>query len=218
MSGVRRVPGVGGARRVPGVGGARPVHGGARRPHGVGGPGAPSSWVVRWASLVPAGGRVLDVAAGGGRHTRWFLGRGHPVTAVDVDVSRLESHPQVEIVEADLEGGPWPFAGRTFAGVVVTNYLHRPLLPRLVDAVAEGGALLYETFMVGQERLGRPSNPAFLLRPGELRAAVEGALEVVAFEEGGIDDGGVLLPRGAGPPRAVVQRLAAVRPGAFTGA
>ena len=167
--------------------------------------GEPSSWVARFADLVPPGGRVLDIAAGSGRHARFFLGRGHPVTAVDRDSSGLadlSGDPAVEIVESDLESGaPWPFAGRAFAGVVVTNYLHRPLLPDIVGAVAAGGALVYETFAAGQERFGRPQNPDFLLRPGELLEAVRGTLRVVAYEDLILEDPG---------PRAV-QRIAAVR-------
>lgn len=161
-----------------------------------------SPWIARWAELVPAAGRVLDVAAGGGRHTRFFLGRGHPVTAVDRDSSALadlRSDSRVEILTADLERDDWPLTGRTFDGVVVTNYLHRPRLADLVAAVAPGGALLYETFAVGQERFGRPSNPDFLLRPGELLEAVAGWLRVVAYED-------IVLDR-----PACVQRIAAVR-------
>jgi len=152
---------------------------------------------------VPAGGAVLDVAAGGGRHTRLFLQRGHAVTAVDRDLTGLrdEADARLELVQADLEGAPWPFAGRTFAGVVVCNYLWRPLLPALVAAVAPGGALLYETFAVGHERFGRPRNPDFLLRPGELLDAVRGALDVLEYEHGEVGD----------PPNAVRQRLLAVR-------
>ena len=166
--------------------------------------GEPSPWIVRFASLVPAGGRVLDVAAGGGRHTRFFLGRGHPVTAVDRDTGGLDGLREdagVEIVACDLEAGaPFPFGKRAFAGVVVTNYLHRPMLPDLVGAVAGDGVLLYETFARGQERFGRPQRPEFLLGPGELFEAVRGELRVVAYEDLVLDD----------PPRAV-QRIAAVR-------
>lgn len=164
---------------------------------------APSPAIVRWAYVVPTGGTVLDVAAGGGRHARLFAARGHDVVAVDRDVAALRARPdpRIEVVAADLEGAPWPFAGRTFAGVVVTNYLWRPLLPTLVASVAAGGALLYETFAVGHERFGRPRNPDFLLQPGELLEAVRGALEVREYSHG---------EEGA-PPHAVRQRLLAVR-------
>ncbi|HYT39277.1 MAG TPA: class I SAM-dependent methyltransferase [Acidimicrobiia bacterium] len=164
----------------------------------------PSPWVARFASLAAPGGPVLDVACGGGRHTRFFLARGHPVTAVDRDTSGLadiRSDPALEIVETDLEvGAPFPFPGRVFAAVVVTNYLHRPILPDLVAGVAGGGVLLYETFARGQERFGRPHRPEFLLQPGELLEAVGGALRVVAYEDLILDD-----------PRRAVQRIAAVR-------
>jgi SAM-dependent methyltransferase len=164
---------------------------------------SPSAWVVRHAPLVPAGAAVLDVAAGAGRHARLFLERGHPIVALDRDVSRLVAHPSLRIVEADLEdGSPWPLPGERFGGVVVTNYLHRPLLPALLDAVAPAGVLLYETFAVGNERFGHPRNPDFLLRPGELRDVVGGRLRVVAYEEGEVAD----------PRPAVVQRIAAVNP------
>ena len=169
--------------------------------HGLG-PTGISPWVGRFAELVPAAGAVVDVAAGAGRHTRFFLGRGHPVVAVDRDVSALDDlrgDTRLTIVEADLEDGSWPMGERRFAGVVVTNYLHRPLLPILVAAVAAGGCLIYETFAIGNERFGRPSNPDFLLRPGELLEAVRGRLQVVAYENLEISE----------PRLAVVQRIAA---------
>ena len=165
----------------------------------------PSAWVTRFGVDVAAGGRVLDVACGGGRHARWFVARGHAVTAVDRDltgVADLADDPRVEFVERDLEdGSPWPFAGREFAAVVVTNYLYRPLLADLVASVAENGWLLYETFAVGNERYGRPTNPDFLLRPGELLDAVRGVLRVVAYEDLVVDR----------PRPAAVQRVAATR-------
>lgn len=154
----------------------------------------PSDWVVRWAPLAERG-PVLDVASGAGRHSRVFLQRNLAVVAVDRDA---QSIPGVRFVRADLEdGSPWPFAGERFGAIVVTNYLHRPLLPILKGALAEGGVLIYETFMVGNERYGRPSNPNFLLRPGELLAAF-GGLTVVAFEQG--DTG-----------RAALQRICVIR-------
>ncbi len=113
---------------------------------------APSAWVRRWSHLVPLGGPVLDVACGMGRHLRWFAARGHPVAGVDRSPEAIAAlAPLGELVLADLEDGPWPFAGRTFGGVVVTNYLWRPLLPALVQSLADGGVLLYETFCRGNE-------------------------------------------------------------------
>src|SRR5262249_38846293 len=121
---------------------------------------------------IPSGGPAPAVACGHGRHVRRLRQRGHGVVAVDRDVAAVTAlaagDPGIEVVAADLEGGPWPLPGRAFAGVVVSNYLWRPLLPRLVDAVAPGGVLLYETFAVGHERYGRPRNPEFLLRAREL--------------------------------------------------
>jgi SAM-dependent methyltransferase len=145
-----------------------------------------SPWVVRFGGLVVDGGEVLDVACGGGRHTRFFLERGHRVIAVDRDISGiadLADRQRLEAVKADLEGEAWPFEDRRFAAVVVTNYLHRPLLPLLVASVAPNGVLIYETFAAGQERFGRPHNPDYLLRPGELLEVVRGHLRVVAFED-----------------------------------
>ncbi|HEU5449702.1 MAG TPA: methyltransferase domain-containing protein [Acidimicrobiia bacterium] len=164
-----------------------------------------SLWVARFADLVPPGGRVLDVACGAGRHARSFLQQGHPVTAVDRDtsgVADLGEHPEVEVLEFDLEAGkPWPFAGRVFEGVVVTNYLWRPILADIVASVAPGGVLLYETFARGNEQFGHPRNPDFLLRPGELLDAVRGELRVVAYEDRIVEE----------PDPKAVQRIAAVR-------
>ncbi|HVM13564.1 MAG TPA: class I SAM-dependent methyltransferase [Egibacteraceae bacterium] len=147
----------------------------------------PERWVERFTPLVAAGGTVLDLACGSGRHTRLFLDRGHAVVAVDIDVSGvadLRGREGLEIVEADLEdGGPFPLAGRRFSGVVVSAYLHRPLLPALVEAVAPAGVLIYTTAACGNERFGKPRNPAFLLRPGELLDAVRGRLRVLAYED-----------------------------------
>jgi len=162
---------------------------------------APSTWIERFAALVPPGSAVLDVAAGGGRHSRFFVQRGHPVVAVDRDIAALRG-PGIEPVIADLEGGnPWPLGARRFGGVIVTNYLHRPILDAIVGAVAPDGALLYETFAVGNETVGRPGRPEYLLGHGELLTAAEG-LRIVAYEDGFLAD-----------PERFVQRLAAVRSG-----
>ncbi len=151
----------------------------------------PSPWIARWAPLIEAGGPVLDVAAGKGRHVALLAARGHPVTAIDRDVSALSARfpaaiGAVRIIAADLEdGSPWPLASETFAGIVVTNYLYRPLFPALLAALRPGGVLLYETFMVGHERYGRPSNPDFLLSDGELLELARTArLSVTAYEAG----------------------------------
>ena len=161
---------------------------------------APSAWVQRWSHLVPAGGEVLDVACGHGRHLRWFTARGHRVVGVDRSREAIAAVAGLgEAVLADLENGPWPLPGRRFAGVVVVNYRWRALLPTIVDSVAPGGVLLYETFASGNETVGKPSRPDFLLQPGELLRAC-GELRVVAYEDGFLDS-----------PERFVQRIAAVR-------
>lgn len=161
---------------------------------------APSEWVVRFGVCVPAGGRVLDVACGAGRHAEWFAARGHWVDAVDREIS-VELSARIVTKQADIEGGAWPYAGQQFAAVVVTNYLHRPLFKTLVDSVAQDGWLIYETFAAGNEKFGRPSKPEFLLRPGELLDAVHGRLQVIAFEDCFVD----------APKPAMIQRIAAQR-------
>jgi SAM-dependent methyltransferase len=165
----------------------------------------PSPWVRRFLPLISAGGRVLDLAAGQGRHVRLLRADGYQVVAVDRDTRALRAgfagDAAVSIVEADLEGdGSWQL-GQGYDGIVVANYLHRPLLPALAAALAPGGALIYETFMAGNERFGRPANPDFLLAPGELLAAFIDRLTIVAFEQG----------RVTAPRPAVIQRIAAVK-------
>ncbi len=145
---------------------------------------------------------MLDVACGLGRHMRWFASRGHPVTGVDRSAEAIAAVGGLgEAVTADIEAGPWPFDGRRFDAVVVTNYLWRPLLPTLVASLAPGGVLIYETFAAGNETVGKPSRPDFLLRPGELLDTCR-PLRIVAFEDG-------FLER----PARFVQRIAAVRHG-----
>jgi SAM-dependent methyltransferase len=161
-----------------------------------------SPWVQRWTHLVAPSARVLDVACGCGRHVRWFASRGARVTGVDRDAAAVRGLTDVaEIVIADIEGAAWPLPGRRFDAVVVTNYLWRALLPTVLDSLDDGGVLIYETFAIGNETFGKPSNPHFLLRPGELLELAAG-LRVVAYEEGVLQ----------GPARCV-QRLVAVRGG-----
>jgi SAM-dependent methyltransferase len=164
--------------------------------------GAPSPWVQRFAGLIPAGGRVLDLACGGGRHTRFLAALGCAVEAVDRDaaaLATLEGLPLVSTHTADLEHAPWPYDGQRFDAIVVTHYLHRPLFAPLASALGDSGVLIYETFAAGNERYGRPANPDFLLQPGELLRAFAG-LHVVAYEDGYVDV----------PKPAMVQRLCAI--------
>jgi SAM-dependent methyltransferase len=167
---------------------------------------AVSPWVARFAPLVPAG-EVLDLACGPGRHARHFAALGHPVLALDRDPDALAqaAGQGITTLQCDLEDGltPWPFAPARFAGIVVTNYLHRPLLADLARSLAPGGILIYETFSVGNEEFGRPSNPDFLLREGELLGLAAGnGLAVIAYEDGVITS----------PKPAMVQRLCARGP------
>ena len=168
---------------------------------------APSPWIVRFAHLIPPGARVLDLAAGAGRHARFLAARGARVLAVDRDADALAALASVAGVTTrvcDLEGGAWPLAGERFDAIVVVNYLHRPQFPHLRAALAAPGVLLYETFAQVNEAFGRPANPDFLLCPDELLSLARlppAPLTVVAFEQGRVDDG-------ARP--AVVQRIAAV--------
>lgn len=175
-------------------------------PHAPENPGAApaesSAWVRRWAPLVRTAGPVLDVACGGGRHALFFAACGHPVDAVDRDaaaIAALAAQSGISALCADIENGPWPYAGRQFAAIVVTNYLHRPLFPALMAALAPGGVLIYETFAQGNEAYGRPANPDFLLQRGELLRAV-GAARVVAYEDLYVEQ----------PRPAMVQRICAV--------
>jgi SAM-dependent methyltransferase len=166
--------------------------------------GAPSPWVCRFAPLIPAGARVLDLACGSGRHARYLARLGFDVEAVDRDRQALAGLAGVAGVKAriaDLEGAPWPYEGDQFGAVVVCNYLHRPLLPQLVDAIGPGGVIVYETFAAGNERYGRPHNPDFLLRQGELLEVVRGLFRVIAYEDLYVD----------APKPACVQRICAIK-------
>ncbi len=162
----------------------------------------PSAWLQRWAHLITPNSTVLDVACGAGRHMRYLAALGHRVTGVDRNPEAVAMAQTCgPVICADIENGPWPFAGQTFACVVVTNYLWRPLMPTLVASVALGGMLIYETFAAGNESVGKPARPDFLLQPGELFTATEG-LRTVAYEDGFESS-----------PDRFVQHIVAVRPG-----
>lgn len=164
-----------------------------------------SPWVLRFLDTIPAAGTCLDVAAGSGRHTRLLLARGHAVTAVDQDIGELTDLVGVmrlTLICADLEKAPWPLNEHRYDAVIVTNYLWRPILTNVIDAVAPGGLLIYDTFAEGQAAYGRPRNPDFLLRPDELLEAVRGQLRVRAFEHGPVYE----------PDPAMRSRICAQRP------
>lgn len=163
----------------------------------------PSAWVQRWAGLIRPHGRVLDVACGTGRHMQYLMQQGHTVTGVDRSEGALHSAKAFgSTVLADLENAPWPLMDtdqpRQFDAVIVTNYLWRPLFDAIRHSVAPGGVLIYETFAAGNETIGKPSRPDFLLQPGELLARCQG-LRVVAYEDGFLAE-----------PDRFVQRIAAV--------
>ena len=171
---------------------------------------AVSPWVARWAHLVPQTGQVLDLACGHGRHARYFLDKNLAVAVVDISDLAIkyiannistEASKRAELIVADLENNPWPLPGRIFSAIVVTNYLWRPLLPTIVQSLAPGGVLLYETFAAGNETVGKPSRPDFLLQNGEL-LSVCASLRIVAYEDG-------FLPH----PDRFVQRIVAVNDG-----
>jgi len=167
-------------------------------------PGKPSPWVLQFADKISDGADVLDLACGGGRHTRFFLSRGCRVMAIDINIAGLADilgDPGLAVLEVDLENGPWPLGNADFDAVIVTNYLWRPLFPKLREAVRPRGLLLYETFAEGNERFGKPSNPDFLLKDGELMDWFSD-WDILGYEHGEVSD----------PRPAVVQRIAAVRP------
>ena len=174
------------------------------KPHGS---EAASPWVSRWAHLVPPGGKVLDLACGQGRHTRYFLDKNFTVTGLDISSVAIESiansldseqRSKTELIVADLENAPWPLTGRQFSAIVVTNYLWRPLFPDIIQSLAPDGVLIYETFATGNETVGKPSRPDFLLQHGEL-LRVCADLRIVAYEDGFMEN-----------PDRFVQRIVAV--------
>lgn len=163
--------------------------------------GLPSDWVTRWAHLLRANSSVLDLACGSGRHVRWLAAQGHRLTAIDRDAAACEPLRDVaEVIVADVEVGPWPCTERQFDAVLVTNYLWRPLWPQILAALAPGGLLIYETFATGNETVGRPARPDFLLQTGELLERCRN-LQVLAYEDGFLST-----------PERFVQRIVATRP------
>jgi len=166
---------------------------------------SPSSWVIQFVSRIQKGGEILDIACGRGRNTRFFLDHGHSVVAVDRNLERLGelcNHPKVSAMEVDLEGTqPWPFQKSRFAGIVVTNYLYRPLFPRFIESLDDNGVLIYETFAKGNERFGHPRNPDYLLEDGELLQRFGPSLYIISYEQ---------LELGE-PNPAVLQRIAAIK-------
>lgn len=164
----------------------------------------PSAWVTQWAPLIPTAGKILEVACGRGRHLRYLSDRGQPLVGIDIDLSRvsdLKQQPGLELHEQDLEKDNAVFPDVAYAGIIVTNYLHRPLLKMLPDYLCQRGVLIYETFAVGNEKYGRPRSSDFLLRTDELLDVYSGCLNVVGFEQGFTDT----------PYPAVVQRVCAVK-------
>jgi SAM-dependent methyltransferase len=170
----------------------------------------PSPWVQRFAAVVPAG-EVLDLACGSGRHSRLLASLGHPVLALDRSDESLAqvAGEGITTLQHDLEvadeSARWPFSAERFSGIVVTNYLFRPLLNAIVDSLAPNGVLIYETFAAGNAQFGKPSNPDFLLAHGELLTLAQAhGLHVLAYEDGYVET----------PKPAMVQRLCAIKPGA----
>jgi SAM-dependent methyltransferase len=163
-----------------------------------------SPWVRHFALAIPQQGLVLDLACGAGRHAALLASLGHTVLAVDQDISAIEllKSNLIQAQKLDLEGPEWPLMGQQFSGIVVTNYLYRPFLEELPKMLTEGGVLIYETFADGNAEFGKPSNPDFLLKPGELLAlAGRASLRVIAYEDIYLDQ----------PKPAMVQRICAVK-------
>lgn len=181
------------------------------KPTNAHGSGKPSDWVARWGRLVKPGGQVLDIACGHGRHMKWFAEHGFSALGIDRSEEALASAKLFgDTVHADIEQGPWPLQSdgslRQFDAIVVTNYLWRALFPVITQSLSPGGILIYETFAQGNGVFGKPSNPDFLLAPGEL-LSIAHAMRIIAFEEGFLDN----------PPR-IVQRIVAVQGPASEGA
>ena len=166
--------------------------------------GAPSDWVVKYTPLITSGGRVLDLACGYGRHAIWLAAQGFQVDAVDCNTQALAGMhgiTNINVIVADIERGEWPAAEQKYDAIIVSRYLYRPILSMLAEMLNINGVLIYETFMVGNERYGKPSNPDYLLLPDELHILYAPLLKIHAFEQGEV--------KGTSP--AVMQRIFAVK-------
>ena len=163
---------------------------------------APSQWIVRFASLIKSQGVVLDLACGSGRHAKWLAQQGYQVHALDRDAiatANMQSIDGISITTLDLETTEPPTFEHSYDGIIVSRYLHRPLMTTLATILKPGGILIYETFMRGNERFGQPSNPNFLLMPDELLNTYSPLLKVIDFEQGEISE----------PKPAMLQRICA---------
>ena len=154
----------------------------------------PAKWLTSNRALLPSAGDALDLACGSGRNAIWLATQGFRTLAVDrdtvaIDTLTHEARRRALSIQAravDLENGDPFLESDSFDLIVVVHYLHRPLMPALVRAVRPGGVLVYETFTRAQAARGRPTNPAFLLEPGELPMLVW-PLEIAASREGDFD-------------------------------
>ncbi len=164
---------------------------------------SPSPWIVEHAACIPRAGRVLDLACGSGRHSVWLAAHGYQVDAVDRDeqaVAHMQGMHNINVKIADIETGNWPESVELYDGIIVSRYLFRPLLQKLAAMLKPDGVLIYETFMEGNERYGRPRNPDFLLQPHELSTVYAPLLKIHAFWQGEV----------AGEVPAVMQRICAI--------
>jgi SAM-dependent methyltransferase len=167
-------------------------------------PTTPSAWIVKYAPLIRSGGHVLDLACGSGRHAIWLAAQGYLVDAIDRDATAMAAMAGLDNIHtqlADLEATTAYQFTQQYDGIVVSRYLYRPLLPRLAAILKPGGVLIYETFMQGNERYGKPSNPDFLLQPNELLTHYAESLRIAAFKQGDEQT----------PTPAVMQRICALK-------
>ena len=164
----------------------------------------PNKWVECYSSLIPSGGSVLDLACGSGRHTGMLLNKGYQVTAVDIDTTLIKqnfSNKNLNIVKCDLESlSFWPFEKNSFLGIIVVNYLHRPLFSKIIESLREEGVLVYQTFADGHSRYGKPKNPDYLLKRGELKTVFD-SMKIISYQHGYLSY----------PSQSIIQRICCVK-------